>query len=198
MGALLSPCIEQGKICGADGGNHRIAEILRLFETGDPIAWKEDSDRLRSSKLIGIMKTKTRKFKKSRWLPPYKSNGKKTTFNEVRKRSGVYIIKRGKDVLYVGFSGSQLYKTLYRHFQAWNHPFQSVVTYRGQRRADFRVRVVLCSPARAERLEGYLIRKLEPIDNPDKLENLRLSAVAIRDAAAMKSAPVSIIDEDPF
>ncbi len=145
------------------------------------------------------MKTPRKKqFKKSRWRTPYRSDDRQTTFNEVRKRSGVYVITKGKTVLYVGYSGSQLYKTLYRHFQAWNHPFQTVITYRGQNRKDFRVRVILCSPARAERLEAFLIKKLEPKDNPDKLEALRLTALQVKEGNTANRVKEEIIDEDPF
>ena len=76
-------------------------------------------------------------MKKSKWRPPYTKDGK-TNF-PLRKKSGVYLIKK-KDlgsIVYVGFSGSDLYKTMYRHFQQWTHPQQPVVTYVNQDRNNF-------------------------------------------------------------
>lgn len=137
-------------------------------------------------------------IKKSRWLPPYVKPGK-TTFNEVRKRSGVYFIKKDGQIVYVGYSRTQLYKTLYRHFQAWKHPFQTVITYKGEDLKRFEVRVILCSPARAERLETYFIKKLKPIDNPDKLKQLEITAIMKRDAATIARTQESQVDYDnPF
>lgn len=142
---------------------------------------------------------KNAKFKRSRWLSPYTEAGR-TTFNEVRKRSGVYFIKKDGKIVYVGYSAGQLYKTLYRHFQAWNHPFQRVVTYKGQDRSRFSVRVILCTGTRAERLESYFIKTLEPIDNPDKLEALKKITPAMRrDAEEAQRVAVSQVDiDEPF
>jgi excinuclease UvrABC nuclease subunit len=113
------------------------------------------------------------KLKKSKWLPPYIAPSQ-TTFKHLRKRSGVYFIKDGKDIVYVGHSRTQLYKTLYRHFQRWKHPFQKVVTYRTADIDQFKVRVILCSPARAEKLEQFFIKKFKPRDNREKYEQLNL------------------------
>jgi len=54
---------------------------------------------------------------KSKWFRPYKK-GKTTLPNRYYNKAGVYVIKSkqtGK-VLYVGYSATNLKKTLYRHF----------------------------------------------------------------------------------
>lgn len=45
--------------------------------------------------------------------------GKKTTFSGNKKSAGVYFIKENGVIVYIGFSGTCLYSTLYRHFQQW-------------------------------------------------------------------------------
>lgn len=109
-------------------------------------------------------------MRKTKWKPPYDKAGK-TNFPD-RKKSGVYLIKQ-KDsgvIVYVGFSGSDLYKTMYRHFQKWDHPSQPVVTYVNKDRNNYLVRVVYCTPKQAAALEELLIVKYKPTDNPQKLE----------------------------
>jgi hypothetical protein len=54
---------------------------------------------------------------KTKFLPPYDENGK-TNFPS-RKRTGVYLIKENGIIVYVGYSGKDLYKTMYRHFEQW-------------------------------------------------------------------------------
>ena len=109
-------------------------------------------------------------MRKSKWLAPYTKNNK-TIFSK-RNVPGVYLIKRRSsgEILYVGFSGTNLYKTMYRHFQYWNHPSQPVVTYYGQDRYEFLVRVIYCTPKQAASLETMLIIKYKPTDNIQKLE----------------------------
>jgi excinuclease UvrABC nuclease subunit len=97
-----------------------------------------------------------------KFLPPYK--GKNTTFPEAVKRSGVYIIKKAGKIVYVGFSGTNIYKTMYRHFQSWNDRTQQRVTYKNLK--NITVRVIYCTPVQANRLEKFLILKYKPIDNP--------------------------------
>ena len=69
-------------------------------------------------------------MKKSRFKPPYQKGEKKTTFPNLRGKSGVYIVKnKAGQIVYVGHSASDLYKTMYRHFQSWHDPKQIRVTY---------------------------------------------------------------------
>jgi len=109
------------------------------------------------------------KLVKSALLPPYyfKDNAmrRSATFNE-RNKSGVYMIYKNKVLRYVGFSASNVYKSLYRHFEEWNDRQQKRVTYTNLK--DIKVRVIYCSPTRAYSLEKALIIKLKPKDNPLK------------------------------
>lgn len=151
--------------------------------------------------------TRRPRIKKSRWLPPYVPGHEpafleygKTTFEETRTRSGVYFIKdeSGK-LVYVGMSGSDLYRTLYRHFQKWRHPFQSVTTYRGRDLSRFRVRVILCSPTRAARLETHFLLKHNPPDNIEKIADLSGDKATAKDREAVRKAKIEPVDlDDPF
>lgn len=87
------------------------------------------------------------------------------------KSPGVYVImKRGRPY-YVGFSGSNVYKTMYRHFQSWNDPRQVRVVY-SKNSPDITARVIYTNTARqAANLERALIIKYSPKDNPQKLIN---------------------------
>lgn len=100
---------------------------------------------------------------KQRRLKPYRADGK-TTFN-LQNKAGVYLIYRGDEIVYIGFSGTNLYKTMYRHFQKWNDKTQIRVVYNDL--SDITVRVVYCiSKSHASRLEKALINKYKPKDNP--------------------------------
>jgi hypothetical protein len=59
-------------------------------------------------------------MKKTRYKEPYNKYGK-TNFGFTENKSGVYLIKskRTNKIVYVGYSASNLYKTMYRHFQSW-------------------------------------------------------------------------------
>lgn len=103
------------------------------------------------------------KIYKQRRCKPYQANGS-TTFN-VQNKAGVYIIYKGDDIVYIGYSGTNLYKTLYRHFQKWDDPNQIRVTY--NKLANITVRVVYTATKNhAFRLEKALIKKYKPRDNP--------------------------------
>lgn len=108
------------------------------------------------------------KFRKTKLAPAY-TNGK-PTFKKMY-RPGAYIIYKQtgdkKTPLYVGFSASNVYKTLYRHFQSWNDKTQVRTTY--NRTGPFKVRIILAGPKTAEKLERALLKRLKPKDNPRKL-----------------------------
>ncbi len=106
-------------------------------------------------------------MKKFKFFQPYKSNGQ-TTFPETRKKSGCYLIKENGKLVYVGYSAYNLYKTLYRHFQRWNHSTQEVISYKGKTRNKYTVRIIYCTPAQAAKLEKALILKHQPRDNAQK------------------------------
>ena len=97
---------------------------------------------------------------KNRLTPPY--NKGKTTFKK-RNVAGVYLIYIDSVLMYVGYSGNNLYRTMYRHFQRWSHPRQQVFTYDP---AKAKVRVIYTNtPQQAYNLEKALIVKLKPKDN---------------------------------
>lgn len=142
---------------------------------------------------------------KTRFLRPYKANGR-TTFPESMSRPGVYLIKLDGKLSYIGYSGSDLYKALYRHFQEWNDRGPRVV-YPPQMRERCLVRVVYTNTAaQAAKLEKALILLHQPIDNPDKLERYQMK---LTDAPAFGAAldsyesasfvsPTHSFEEDPF
>jgi excinuclease UvrABC nuclease subunit len=118
-------------------------------------------------------------FIKLKARPPYLANGKTALPNVVNK-SGVYIIKENAKIVYVGYSGSNIYKTMYRHFQKWNHTGQSVVTYEAWLKTrKYTIQVTLCPPARAEKLERALVKKHNPRDNENKYTQYQLKLTDI-------------------
>jgi predicted methyltransferase len=113
----------------------------------------------------------------TKFANPY--NGNKTTFRNTVNKSGVYLIKENGIIVYIGYSKTNLYRTLYRHFQQWNHKYQEVITYVNKlNRNRYTVRVVLCSPTRAEKLEAALIQKYNPRDNYMKLKKYEIDPEA--------------------
>jgi hypothetical protein len=101
---------------------------------------------------------KTKKFK------PY--TGDKCTITKTG--AGVYIIYKNNQPAYVGFSASNVKKTMYRHFQSWNDPTQRRVVYKHLHNIE--CRVIFTTSKRAAILEEALILKLLPTDNSQKIE----------------------------
>ena len=86
---------------------------------------------------------------------------------------GVYIIKENNKIVYIGQSGSNLYRTILRHFQSWNDRTQARVTYINKlSKNKYKVRVVFVPPNKALQLERDLIAKYKPRDNPDKIQQV--------------------------
>lgn len=107
-------------------------------------------------------------FVKLRAATPYNAKGG-TNFPFLINKTGVYQIKENGKLVYVGYSAENLYKTMYRHFQKWNHRGQVVVTYADRMQQNrYTVQVTLCSPAKAMKLEKALILRYVPRDNPNK------------------------------
>lgn len=89
------------------------------------------------------------------------------------KRPGVYLIKVNGSLKYIGHSGSNVYKTILRHFQSWEDRFQVRITY--PKASYVTARIVYTNTAQqARKLEKALILKLKPPDNPKKYENYQL------------------------
>ena len=103
---------------------------------------------------------------KTKWFEPYTiKNGKlKPSLQILNKRfnTGVYLIKQGSEIIYVGFSGSNLHKTLYRHFQTWNDRAQERKVFK---KTGYKIRVIFCPTSKAYKLEKLLIEKYKPKHN---------------------------------
>lgn len=105
---------------------------------------------------------------KTKWRNPYENEN--TTFPD-RNKPGVYLIQEGEKIVYIGASSTDVYKTLYRHFQSWHDRKQVRVTYNEQIRWNkdrYKVRVIYCTREQADTLEIKLILKHNPRDNAEK------------------------------
>ncbi len=130
-------------------------------------------------------------LKKYKWQPPYIGN--KLTLNAYKGKSGVYLIRKGEKVVYVGYSGYNLYETIRRHFNEWNlnnKPYRNFYSHKG-----YEVRVILCTPAQAAKLEKVLILKYNPKDNELKYENYQFGA---KDTAVWEKYKFATDEEPPF
>jgi predicted GIY-YIG superfamily endonuclease len=108
-------------------------------------------------------------FYKTKAAPPYYNDkGKdKTTFN-ARNIGGVYLIFKKDRLVYCGYSRSNLYRTLYRHFQEWTSPQSRTIYYDLK---DITVTVIYCKlPRQAAALEKAIIIKHKPRDNDHKYD----------------------------
>ncbi len=58
----------------------------------------------------------------------------KTNIRHLSKKKGVYNIyfRNSKNPIYVGYSNSDLYKTILRHFEIWEHPTQYVLSFKDE------------------------------------------------------------------
>jgi hypothetical protein len=108
------------------------------------------------------------KIEKLRLRKVYKEE-RKTNLLDLVNKSGVYVIIKDKQILYVGHSTYNLYKTITRHFQIWKSS-QIVTTY--PQNKEYKIKIYLCSSNFAPKLEILLLKKLQPKDNPKKLQNL--------------------------
>lgn len=112
---------------------------------------------------------------KTRFREPYRKNKNGTLrvniphLRDQDKQAGVYLIKskRNGEIIYIGYSSSQLYKTILRHFQTWNDTSQERYTYS---KNNYLIRVIITTPRRAAALEQYLILKYMPRDNKNKYQ----------------------------
>lgn len=124
------------------------------------------------------------KIKFSGWFNPYDENGK-TNFNKLTKHKfGVYFIrsKQTQKIVYVGFSQSNLYKALYRHFQHYNDTNRQI---RNQYpKTGFDVMIALCKQKDAAALEKHFIIDLQPKDCTFKYQAYTEKQTAIEIPAA--------------
>lgn len=107
------------------------------------------------------------------YKPPYRKNGTgaiKTTFDRNQYGGpGVYIIKIRDQIVYIGHSQSNVYKTMYRHFQRWNDPTQRRVTY-NKFTPGLTVNIIKTTASEAPKKETELIVKHTPRDNEQKIQ----------------------------
>ena len=139
---------------------------------------------------------------KTKFIKPYLKAGK-TNLLFCVGRAGVYIIKDWYGVIvYIGYSGGDLYKTLTRHFQKWPDLKQRRVTY--SQNDGHTIRVVLTSPKRAAALEITLRLKYKPKDNPMDPPEITSPANDWTKAKMTKyideynQAPVTDLENAPF
>lgn len=112
--------------------------------------------------------------KKTNWFepytfPPFAGNGKVSkTLQAARGKSGVYLIRdKNKNVVYVGMTTSDLYKTVTRHFTGWSKPHT-------QHRVEldiwkgYEVKLFYVNKYRAREIECHYIVKYDPPLNVQK------------------------------
>jgi hypothetical protein len=137
---------------------------------------------------------------KQRKAPPYyyKNGVKHTTFN-VRNVAGVYMIYKDEVLHYVGYSGNNLYRTMYRHFQDWSKSKQ----YRAIYNDKVLIRVIYTKTAeQAHNLETALIIKYAPAGNENQYFDFETEPKedrALQDYLDTESSPiVEFKEEIPF
>lgn len=86
-----------------------------------------------------------------------------------KNQKGVYILRKNGKIVYIGYSGSNLYKTFTRHFQSWNDPRQVRITFNKNDRVSARI-VYTSTAKQAWNLEKALIKKYKPTENPQQYE----------------------------
>jgi excinuclease UvrABC nuclease subunit len=107
---------------------------------------------------------------KSVWFYPYvvKNNKLKPNLRLGSKKfnTGVYFIKNAEtnEIVYIGFSQSNLHRTLYRHFQVWN---DEALQKAGKNRIvlnkrNHKVKIIFCSGSKALKFEKILIQRYKP------------------------------------
>lgn len=116
-------------------------------------------------------------MKRTKFFKPY--NDKKTICTLKSSGAGVYIIKHLNKLVYIGYSATDVKKTMYRHFQKWTdnrstytkgaEPYERVTYINRFNNDEYKCKVIFCTPTQAAILEQALILKLKPRDNSLKL-----------------------------
>lgn len=109
---------------------------------------------------------------------------------------GVYLVKQGEEITYVGFSGYNVYKTLTRHFQSWEDG-QHRTTFKNRNSNNITARVIKTTAAQAANLEKALILKYKPRHNKNKLDAFQLDASDKRLIESYENTP-STNEAPPF
>jgi hypothetical protein len=130
------------------------------------------------------------KFRQTGYRQVYKPNGR-VNFENLQGATGVYFIRENGRLVYIGYSGTNLYKTMLRHFERWNHRGQEVISYAGSRKA-YKVKIIFLPPKKAAETERNMILRFKPRDNTQKLINYQEKPVRVKrdpDAKIRKNVP---------
>ena len=134
-------------------------------------------------------------MKVQKFVPPYTDAGKPRLKN-TWKKSGVYIIKENNKIVYIGHSGYNLYKTMYRHFQSWDsHQTRATYKAKGNKRKKYSIRTILTTPNQAHRLEIALSKKYNPRDMKYKYQQLELD---LKDKKVEENYFIQPVENVPF
>lgn len=89
-----------------------------------------------------------------------------TRIKNKKGKPGVYLIYKNGELRYVGYSGYNVLKTMYRHFNSWANSKQVRIVFK-QADETIKVRIVYTNtPTQAYNLEQALLKKYNTIDNP--------------------------------
>lgn len=137
-----------------------------------------------------------------KWFKVYVKEGNQYRPNPALKikSPGIYFIKNTTgEICYIGFSGYNVEKTLFRHFQDWNDKHERI-TYDGRR--NYKARIITTTKAKAAVIEKVLILKYRPKDNPLKYHAYKFSEHEKRTAKSVlkeqKKDFTGIDTTDPF
>jgi len=110
-------------------------------------------------------------------LPTTQSNGR-TAIREYENKAGIYIIleenlkTKKEEIVYVGHSSYDLYKTILRHFQKWTDTEQNRISYKKRiinKTHNYKISVGITPKRSAKLVERELILMYAPRDNKEKL-----------------------------
>lgn len=132
---------------------------------------------IKPKSLNGIGKIHVYKFKPVYKTIPTKTKNGKTNFSSFRGKPGVYLIAENGKIVYVGYSKSDVYMAMMRHFYSWEDQrvdgrvFERVSYVNKLKRNRYTARIVTTTPKRAEILEALLIKKHSPRDKEAPRDN---------------------------
>jgi len=135
----------------------------------------------------------------SGWFNPYNEKGKTNLKKLTNHRFGVYCIrnKKTQEILYIGHSSSNLYKTLYRHFQTYNDTHKQFRAYYPNRN-NIEVSVILSRKTHAPKIEMSLIKEYKPVDAVLKYEDSEIEFKESPDVEKFEEWEVIEETEAPF
>lgn len=106
--------------------------------------------------------------------------------------------KRSGKIIYIGFSESNLYKIIYRHFQKWKDISRTVKTRFTYNKEGYLIRIIFTTPARASKLEKYLIQQYLPRDNDFKYKDALTPQQEKVAASIIENSVFISSNDDPF